>query len=291
MGSVTPNFGMYLPAAGETGWATSINANFSTIDSNLTNSLPRAYLAGCQLSNNAGTPTTKIDISAGQAQDAGNAGALTLAATLTKDLSAVWAVGSGNGGLGNTVTRATNTWYHMFLIKRTDTNVVDAYFDTSVSAANIPSPYTLFRRLGSVRTDGTGSGNILAFTQDGDYFQWSAAVTDVNDAPPASTNAITKTLTVPIGVNVVAALYCDLTNAGPQTCYALYSDLSTTDTAPAAGRAQLLAKSNGTTSGGTSLVLCRTNTSAQIRTRVSNVTGFTHTVGTYGWYDSRGRFA
>lgn len=281
MGTTTPNFGFYLPAAGETGWATSVNSNFSTIDSNLTNALPRAYLAGCQLTNNAGSPTTKVDFSAGQAQDTGNAGAMTLAA-ITKDLTASWVVGTGNGGLAAALSLLANTWYHTFVIKRTDTNVVDAYFDTSVSAANIPSPYTLFRRVGSVRTD--GGSLILAFTQDGDYFQWSVPLLETTSATPGTT-AVTQTLTrVPTGVNVRAVMNA-INAAGANIVY--LSDLATTDAAPSLTVAPLF---NAGTGGGTqdnAQVTVRTNTSAQIRTRNSANTQLFLVVT--GYYDTRGK--
>jgi hypothetical protein len=281
MSTTTPNFGLYLPAAGEVGWTAAVNGNFLTIDANLTNSLPRAYLAGCQLSLNAGAPTTKLDISPGQAQDIGNAGAMTLAATLTKDLTAVWAVGTGNGGLAPTLTLAIATWYHVFLIKRTDTHVVDAMFDTSVTAAHIPAPYTLFRRIGSLLTD--AGTLILPFTQDGDYFRWVDALLETTSATPG-TNAVTQTLAnVPTGVSVRALL--NVVNTA--SMFANISELTMTDAAPSVTVAPL---ANVGTSGATtnpSQLTVRTNTSAQIRTR--NSANSRLFIATVGWLDTRGK--
>ena len=290
MGSLTTNFSLYKPDAGETGWTASINSNFDTIDSNLTNSLPRAYLSGLALSNNTGTPTTHLDIAAGVAQDIGNAGAMTLASVLTKNITASWAVGTGNGGLGSGVTRAVNTWYHVFLIKRTDTNVVDAYFDTSVSAANIPSPYTLFRRLGSFRTDGTGSGNIIAFFQNGDTFLWDVPVSDFSAANPG-TAAVDRTLTVPTGVRVHAIASFSLVDTAGAATQALITAKDTADTAPSTTLFDLRVYSTG----GIGTVLHKnvlTDTSAVIRTRLS-ASSATHTIAgtTFGWIDRRGRDA
>lgn len=279
MGTTTPNFGMYLPAAGETGWATAVNANFSTIDSNLTNALPRAYLAGCQLTPNAGSPTTKIDLSAGQAQDAGNGGAMTLAA-ITKDLSASWVVGTGNGGLAPALSLLPNTWYHLFVIKRTDTNVVDAFYDSSVSAANIPAPYTLFRRVGSVRTD--AGSLILAFIQDGDFFQWVTPFLETTSATPG-TSAVTQTLTrVPTGINVRSVL--NAFNAAASLMY--LSDLATADLAPSTTVAPLTNAGSAAANFGVQLIV-RTNTSAQIRTR--NSANNQLFIVTCGYYDTRGK--
>lgn len=286
MGTTTPNFGMYLPAAGETGWATSVNANFSTIDANLTNALPRAYLAGCQLTNNAGAPNTKIDLSAGQAQDVGNAGAMTLAA-ITKDISATWVVGNGTGGLAAALSLLASTWYHLFVIKRTDTNVVDAYFDTSVTAANIPAPYTLFRRVGSVRT--SGGSVILGFVQDGDLFQWKASITDLSTTNPGAT-AITPLLTVPTGVNVQAIVEVYIDTATSGNVVGRVSDLATTDTAPTNGNGDIQSQNIASNTKAAARLTTRTNTAAQIRYRQS-ASGVSDTliITTVGWLDTRGK--
>jgi len=280
MGTTTANFGLYIPADGETGWGTGkVDANWTIIDSNLTNSLPRNYLAGCQLTNNAGSPNTKIDVAAGQAQDVNNAGAMTLA-NITKDISATWTVGNA-GGLAPSLTLTASTWYHVFVIKRADTNVVDAYFDSSSVAVNIPAPYTLFRRVGSVLTD--AGTLLLAFIQDGDYFQWKVPLLETTSATPG-TNAVTQTLAnAPLGV--LNRVVLNVTNAA--SMFAYLSDLATTDAAPSATVAPL---SNAGTSGastGGNQVIVRTNASAQIRTRNSaNVRLF---IATVGWYDTRGK--
>src|SRR3990167_8496566 len=120
---------------------------------------------------------------------------LNLTTALTKQIDAAWAVGTNQGGLFSGAVGNT-TWYHVFLIRRSDTGVVDAGFDTSVTAANIPASYDQYRRIGSVLTD--GAANILAFVQDGDWFAWAAPVLDVDSDNPG-TNAVTATLTVTSG--------------------------------------------------------------------------------------------
>lgn len=281
MGTVTTNFSLYKPASGETGWSSSVNANWDTIDSNLTNSLPRSYLAGCQLTNNSGSPLTKVDISAGQAQDNNNAGAMTLTAII-KDISAAWAVGTNSGGLATSLTLLANTWYHVFVIKRTDTNVVDAYFDSSVTAANIPTSYTLYRRIGSVKTN--GSSQIIAFQQNGDRFYWNAPLLETVSATPG-TSAVTQTLTgVPTGVKCYTILHVSTASGS----LAYLSDLSVTDSAPSRTVAPLSSHAGepGVAQIATQVGVF-TNTSAQIRTRLSaNVQMYLAVVT---WIDSRGR--
>jgi len=281
MGTTTPNFGLYIPADGETGWGTGkVDTNWTIIDSNLTNSLPRNYLAGCQLTNNAGSPNTKIDVAAGQAQDVNNAGAMTLA-NITKDISATWVVGNA-GGLAPSLTLTASTWYHVFVIKRTDTNVVDAYFDSSSVAVNIPAPYTLFRRVGSVLTD--AGTLLLAFIQDGDYFQWKVPLLETTSATPG-TNAVTQTLAnAPLGV--LNRVVLNVANAAAGFL-AYLSDLATTDAAPSSTVAPLASVGTSAAAVSAGQVIVRTNASAQIRTR--NGANARLFIATVGWYDTRGK--
>src|SRR3990172_8930517 len=217
---------------------------------------------------------------------------LNLTAALTKQIDAAWAVGTNQGGLFSGAV-GTSTWYHVFLIRRSDTGVVDAGFDTSVTAANIPASYDQYRRIGSVRTD--GSANILAFVQDGDLFQWSAPPLDINVSNPG-TAAVTRTLSVPTGVSVLAlvnALAYDDTSAGG-TPVVYLSDLAVTDEAASVSAGPL----GQTAGGGTTVspnpgqILVRADTSAQIRSRIS-ASGATHRlrIATTGWIDSRGKNA
>src|SRR5437899_421050 len=198
-GTTTPLLGLCKPAAGETPWTTAINGNWDILDGLQAAVVARGYLAGLTLST-AGSSST-MTVAAGQAVDSANANVMVLASALNKTTSS-WAVGSGNGGL-DTGAIAASTWYHFFLIKRVDTNVVDEVFSLSATSPTMPTSYTLKRRIGSGRTD--GSSNWTAFSQDGDYFRWLASVLDINTTNPG-TAAVTATLTVPAGVNVHALM-------------------------------------------------------------------------------------
>lgn len=145
--------------------------------------LPRGYIDGLILSNNATDPAKDIDISAGQANNASNTTPMALSSTLVKQLDAAWAVGTNQGGL-DTGTVAANTWYHVWLIKRTDTGVVDALFSTSATAPTMPTNYTKARRIGAVLTDATP--DIIKFFQHGDNFYWDVPVQDYDQANPGT---------------------------------------------------------------------------------------------------------
>lgn len=142
----------------------------------------------------AGSSAT-FSIAAGSASDKTNSDSIILAAALSKTTSA-WAVGSGNGGL-DTGAIANSTWYHAHLIKRIDTGVVDALVSLSATAPTMPTGYTLSRRLGSMKTN--GSAQWASFIQRGDDFY----IAEVNDFQPTTTSAMTlRALSVPSGVVV-----------------------------------------------------------------------------------------
>lgn len=256
-------------------------------DSDVTLGLPRSYLSGLALANNAGDATNDIDIAVGACRDSGNAVDIVLASALTKQLDAAWAVGT-NAGMRASGAAIANTTYHIFVIRRPDTGVVDVAADTSATGANIAANtnanYTQIRRIGSIVRAG---GTILAFKQDGDLFQWLAVVADVSATNPG-TAAVTRTLTVPTGINVVAKTLIGLVSDASGGLFAYLSDLSVNDAAAAAGVAQAMVNTGPANAAGAADV--RTNTSSQIRSRISaSFAGSILVIGTAGWVDRRGR--
>lgn len=332
-----------------------------------TGTMPRSYLAGLGLANNASDATNDIDIAVGAARDSTNAEDIALASALTKQLDATWVVGTNQGMRdGGTIANAS---YHLFLIKRSDTDVVDVlaslnndatatitmtiaspgvvtwanhglqagssviftttgalptgvtagtrYYvistglttsafqfsateggsavntsgtqsgtHTGTAAPIMPTNYDYRRRIGSIVRTG---GAIKAFTQQGDYVRWAAAVLDV-DATNAGTSAVTRTLTVPVGINVFALFNGRIVNsAATEVVY--FSDLAATDEAPASAGAPLSSLHTEAAGGAASgQIEIRTSVAAQIRSR--QLTGDANCnlrVATLGYFDRRGR--
>ncbi len=250
-------------------------------------SLLRGYLGGLTLST-AGSSAT-FGISAGIAQNSTHVSLMQLASAYTKTTSA-WTLGSAGGSL-DTGSIATTTWYSVFLIQRVDTGVVDVLTSLSATAPTLPTNYTLFRRIGSMKTD--GSSHWVAFIQDGNSFQLSVPVADISSTNPG-TSAVTTTLaSVPTGVRIQASMQAVLSNTGTGgVAYAYLSDLATTDTAPSgtfADTPDAQATAGAVSSAGSRLAIW-TNTSAQIRSRLSFSDGTVIlTINTLGWIDTRGR--
>lgn len=246
------------------------------------------YLTGLTLST-AGSSAT-FGIAAGYAADVTNAALMRLSSAYTKTTSA-WALGTGNGGL-DTGAVANSTWYHVYLISRPDTGVVDVLFSLSASAPTMPTSYTFKRRIGSMKTN--GSAQWVKFIQNGDTFMWDAPVNDVTATNPG-TSAVTRTVSTPLGVIVQGIFGIDGfgNTSASNPAAILLSDLAQSDVAPGDATGFSLQTFSSTSAslelGAVALVY--TNTSSQVRSRIQqSVAAVTVLiVNTMGWIDTRGK--
>lgn len=244
----------------------------------------RDYLAGCILST-AGFSAT-FSINACVTTDSTNATQMKQTSAYSKTTGA-WAVGSANGGL-DTGTVANNTWYHVYQIIRTDTGVVDYAFSLSASVpttgGNIPSAYTLFRRIGSLRTN--GSAQWVLFIQLNDEFLWSASVPDVAAATLTAGTPVLETLTVPTGIQVLAIIDADM-NAATSIGVLVNSPDQAAVATPVFPNTNLVNATAGGAAAGH--MWMRTNTSAQVRAAATATITSNFSITTQGWIDYRGR--
>jgi hypothetical protein len=245
------------------------------------NPLMRGHLAGLTLST-AGASAT-FGVAAGMAVDSSNAAAMTLANAITKT-TAAWAVGSGNGAL-DTGTIGAASWYHVFLIRRPDTGVVDVVISATTTPANgptvMPANYTQFRRIGSMLT---AASQWVAFSQRGDEFLWVTGVQDAN-AVAIGASTVTATLTVPTSVVVGALMRVGILNASTVPASFLITSLD--EGTPVLIQNSVVAQVANMI-GYAAIPAVRTNTLAQVRAS-SNRAGNTYYIVTYGWIDRRGR--
>jgi hypothetical protein len=235
---------------------------------------------GLTLANN-GTSTNSITIAAGAAvsDDAtiANRVAMTLTSALTKKPGTAWAVGTSQGCL-DTGAAATFTFYHVFVIQRTDTGVVDVLCSTSATAPTMPTNYTKKQRLGAVRSTwfATPGAEYYFFSQVRNRFRWATLTStlDVNNATPGAGTSVTATLSVPNGVVVKALVQCVAAN----TSQVYVSELSAADeTVTVTGPMNCAAF---TANFGVQVDVV-TNASQQIR--YQNIANVLTTLRTYGW--------
>lgn len=153
---------------------------------------PAGLLYGLELSRNAGTPNSQIDISAGRCADDTNAVLLVSPGVLTVNFATTGANGLDTGSLAN------GTWYHLFLIGHTDGTI--AGFGSTSLSPTLPSGYAWKRRLGSVKT--SGAAQFLAFTQSGDEFRLATEITERSATTLSATWAQLTLAGVPSGLRV-----------------------------------------------------------------------------------------
>ena len=276
--SIAGNTGAFTLGAGITN---STNIILSDV------SYHRGYLSGNTLSAPGGAQT--LTITAGVCADSTNAVLMKLASTYTKTMAS-WAVGSTNGGL-DTGSVATSTWYHVYIIERTDTGVVDVLISTSASSPTMPTNYTVFRRVGSILTD--GSSNILAFVQLADTFLWKAPVINLDNVSAASTT--TTALTTPLGIQCVADFVATCYSGGAGAQGYWFSSPDENDVAPFSlgtnhYNADISVTAVSTYTSGRFNI--RTDTTSKIRWRAYASGGSNGgiTIVTRGWRDFRGQY-
>ena len=147
-------------------------------------------IGGLKTSNDGTDAAHDINIAVGFARDYADAVEMVLASALIKKIDATWAVGTNAGGLDSTDTVAADTGYGVYLIRRSDTGVVDVLMSSDMTAAGsaltMPTNYDQKRLIGWIHTD--GSANIIAFVQSGDYFRLlGEPVSSVTDTTASST--------------------------------------------------------------------------------------------------------
>ena len=246
------------------------------------------YLTGVTLSNDSGTPNSKLDIAAGVAADSTNAQMITIGA-FVKSTAGAWTSGTGNNGMGNGLTIADSTWYHVCLAYNGGTP--DVWFDTSAVCANVPSGLsgTLFRRIGSFETN--SSAQIFAFNQTGDRFDRALPVLEYQGTPGVTTAASLSLSGVPTGVVVTAILSGYIADTTGENSGLYISSLAQTDTAATGALAVtgiIGSAPSAEALGGFSGFTVVTNTSAAVRRRTNSTTAQLVII-TNGWIDTRGK--
>jgi hypothetical protein len=248
---------------------------------------PRGWIAGLKLSNDTDTDHD-INVTAGEADDSTHAHNIILAAEMTKQIDATWAAGNDAGGMNDGEAVGNTTWYHVHLLM--GGNTVDIGFDTSITAANlladaavIAAGLTLYRRIGSVLTDGTA--NILAFVQVGDDFMWKDPPLDINTETVTATQE-TQAISTPLGIATKAYCLALEATTGNRMYIPMHPDVN--DEAPSDTVAPLHNISHENSAISASVLQIWTDTSSQIKIRSDAANSVLELV-TQGYMDRRGQ--
>lgn len=238
-------------------------------------SLPAGHISGLAMSHAADTEHD-ITVAAGKASDATDAANIALASAITKRFDAEWSAGSTNGGFATGEALPASGTIHVWLIKRSDTGVVDVMANNNATTGltpTLPAGYDYKRLIGSYRTD--GSNNIINGTWWGTgvrrRFEFLTPILDVS-ANPGDANAHLVALSVPSGIKVIA----NIIRAESSTLMTYISSTDSTDMPPSSSGAPL---NNGNYYGGELFEM--TNISSQVRYRLGG--GETQYIVTKGY--------
>lgn len=257
--------------------------------------MPKGYIYGLTLSNNASDATNDIDIAAGRCRDAGDQTDMVLLTGLTKRLDANWSPGTNQGGL-DTGSKANSTLYAIWLVKNSVSGVVDALFSTSATSPTMPADYDRMRRIGWIRTD--GSGVILGFIQSPhspERFILKVMLQDVAVTANATATSVSVTSNAPPNVQVI--LSASLLNEGNIAVGAIAIVIretgETDNAASATSNFDIVAHNYDGVSGiqalgAASEKVVRTNASRNYNYRKTNISGgATVRLMVRGWIDWR----
>lgn len=238
------------------------------------------YINGLTLANDTIDANDDITIAAGKCADGAFGRDMVLATGLTKRIDAAWAVGT-NAGMMDTGSVANSTWYHVFLIERSDTGVTDVLCSLSPTSPTMPANYDYKRRIGAIYRE---SAKIIGFIQTGDDFRWKTRPASIDDASTGVTTALTGTLDTPTGIAVLAEVTAIIHQNTAGTAL-IVTSLEHDDVAATTINANVHTL---TLYGGASTVHVKTDTARTIRYRADNA-GMHVTIVTTGWADPRGR--
>lgn len=227
--------------------------------------LPTAYIGGLTTSNNAADAVNDIDVAPGRARDSTDTADIVLTAAMTKRLDAAWAAGTGNGGR-DTGSIGDGLWA-VWAIYNPTTKASDVIFSLSFTAPTLPTDWTKYRLLASIKR---ASGAIVAFKQVGDVFDYAAASQDVDQTNAVNTRVLYALPSVPPLARAKLRVTHKSDSSGSQS--GRVSDPAEPDS-PTSGSFNYTILTSGTSVYGNANLDVRTDSSKQVAVRTSGSTG------------------
>ncbi len=234
------------------------------------------YINGLIIAS-AGFPYTSINVGAGAAADSTGSDMITLGSTLSKHTENAWTLGTSGGTL-DTGTFTAGNFYHVFIIKRPDTGVVDIATSLSGTApttgVNIPSAYTLSQWIGSIWAI---AGPIFAdFTQVNNNFYYKVGIVNAAGTTVGTARVLITTTAPP---NKIALIRAYGVNSGAADVGFVIQPVAETDRAPGAYPSLYTEAANKGQAGHFAIPV---DASSQIAVRASAASSAIY-IETYGW--------
>lgn len=217
-----------------------------------------AVAYGCILSNDAGDTDHDINMTAGQRVSTSGR-ILTLSSERTKKADSTWAAGDDQGGRFTSGFSASQS-YHLFLIQSDADNSVDWGYSTDTNCGDIPSGYTNYAYVHSLKV--AASTVLNGIVNAGEWIMYKAPPLDVSVT--STTSATNRTMSIPTGFQFMGLF--NAVDGGVQGT--IFSSPDVTDAAPSTGSSPLYTLADGGNFHA-SQFHCLTS-SGQIRSRSDN---------------------
>lgn len=247
----------------------------------LASTMPPGFRTGLKMTNTA-AGSALLSVSPGRAKSADGLYDLIVPAALTGGIyvDGVWAAGGVNQRKLDAGVRASNTWYHAFVIRKASDGTVDLLFSLSPTAPTMPAGYVGFRRIGSVRTG--ADGVFIPFYQVQNRFYWNVPIVDVAVTLAASATT-TYVVSAPTGVPAIAML--NYVTQGANSLVLITSPFGETQIPTPTNRVGYGAFSSANPEGGAGYLEVGTNAASQVVCTANSGFSVTLDINTLGWID------
>ena len=243
---------------------------------------PPGFIKGFEPAQEAGDPDHDIEFQKGWCRDRGNAENIVLSSSIIKWINSTWSVGSNVGGMQSGSSIPTNGTIHAYVIKRTDTGVVDVLYVPEGDAISLPTNYDRYRRIFSFRTD--GSGNIVDFITEelaGGALEVKQQYENDRDADINGSLSVSLSVAHPIDDNITAIFSVMIRDTTTGEC--VVNDTRLSDVTPTPQTATI----TGNVNAQRSVTEMRLRVSPGRNVRVNTDTNLFITINTRGWVDQR----
>lgn len=163
-------------------------------------------LTGFGYSPNGVNPSSLIDVGQGICSDSLAARTINLPTSMTKDVTASFAAGDGNGALDTGAIASAYYWIHVILSPAT--GAVDVLVSLSLNNPVMPAGFTARRMIGGF----CYAGGIWDFVSVGDWHYYKTRITSVSGAMNGTT-ATPRLLAVPVGAKAEVQAYLQASSA------------------------------------------------------------------------------
>lgn len=235
-----------------------------------------------KISNNATSPSTEIDVSAGVMNFDDGTSQIRLTTSLTKSTANDFQ----NGGLlPNSAVLQTDTMYYVFAIYSTASNLVNFYADTSKTSPTLPTSPNVYDKKqyrGAFYVDASGNITTGSYTyfMGGYRFKYYSRILDLS----ISTLATART-PVPLSAPVesIAFFICQLNDNDSINPSIIFTEENEIDIAPSLTNCDFSSPANLSIAVGD--YSRKVNASREIYYRSSDGFVDSFTINTLGWVD------